>query len=235
MTSTPFYQDATSTIYHGDCREILPTLCADTIISDPPYGINFTGKRRRTDPEHESPYKGYDDSEQNFYATVPAVVSISERIARTAGFFCPVRHIWSMPRPVDAGGIWSDSCQGLSPFGFTSVHVVLYYGKDPKRIGRIGGSWPTGFRAHKPDDVCSRHPCAKPLSWMRWLVGRLSNHRETILDPFMGSGTTLVAAKLEGRRAVGIEINEDYCRIAVERLRQNMLFGIDAPSIQPAH
>jgi DNA modification methylase len=68
-----------------------------------------------------------------------------------------------------------------------------------------------------------RHPTQKPLPLMRWCLGLVSD-AETVLDPFAGSGTTLVAAKLEGRQAIGIEISEKYCEIAVERLRQRVLF-----------
>ena len=67
------------------------------------------------------------------------------------------------------------------------------------------------------------HPCPKPVEWMLWLVKWVSLEDETILDPFMGSGTTLVAAKQLGRRAIGIEIEERYCEIAANRLRQEVL------------
>ena len=67
------------------------------------------------------------------------------------------------------------------------------------------------------------HPTQKPLALMRWCLSFVPD-ATTILDPFMGSGTTLVAAKLEGRRAIGIEISEKYCEIAAERLRQGVLF-----------
>ena len=69
------------------------------------------------------------------------------------------------------------------------------------------------------------HPTQKPLALMKWCIG-LVPEAKTVLDPFMGSGTTLVAAKLLGLRAVGIEINEQYCEAAVQRLRQGVLnFG----------
>jgi DNA modification methylase len=67
------------------------------------------------------------------------------------------------------------------------------------------------------------HPTEKPLALMRWCLG-LAPDAQTILDPFMGSGTTLLAAKLEGRKAVGIEVNKTYCEAAVNRLKQKILF-----------
>jgi len=69
-----------------------------------------------------------------------------------------------------------------------------------------------------------QHPTQKPLALFRLLVRQYSNAGETILDPFCGSGTTLVAAKLEGRKAVGIELSKEYCRITINRLRQGVLW-----------
>lgn len=68
------------------------------------------------------------------------------------------------------------------------------------------------------------HPCPRPLNTVMYIVENYSVSRETILDPFAGSGTTLVAAKRLGRKAIGIEISEKYCRIAIDRLRQRELF-----------
>jgi site-specific DNA-methyltransferase (adenine-specific) len=67
------------------------------------------------------------------------------------------------------------------------------------------------------------HPCPKPVTFMRWVVERCTASADTVLDPFMGSGTTLRAAKDLGRRAIGIEIEERYCEIAARRLAQEVL------------
>ena len=68
------------------------------------------------------------------------------------------------------------------------------------------------------------HPCAKPVGLLAYLICKTTREGQFILDPFMGSGTTLVAAKLEGRQAVGIEMEERYCEIAAKRLEQGVLF-----------
>ena len=70
-----------------------------------------------------------------------------------------------------------------------------------------------------------QHPTQKPLPLIKWCIGQVPEAR-TILDPFMGVGTTLVAAKALGLKAIGIELSEKYCAIAVERLRQKPLFGL---------
>ena len=86
------------------------------------------------------------------------------------------------------------------------------------------------FLENRNPDGKREHPTQKPISLMVWCLGFVDG--ETILDPFMGSGTTLVAAKQLGRRAIGIEIEEAYCEIAVKRLAQTML-QFDAPEPQP--
>ncbi len=77
------------------------------------------------------------------------------------------------------------------------------------------------------------HPCPKPMPWLTWLVGLTSRPGETVIDPFMGSGTTLRAAKDLGRKAIGIEIEERYCEIAVKRLSQETLFGVNQKDSTP--
>lgn len=220
----PYYDSEGITIYNADCRKVLPWLEFDRMITDPPYGVEFIGKRSGTDPENETPYDIYDDTVQNFAKVVVPVISLGILKSKTAVVFAPARHLGMMPLPTDAGGIWQENGKGLSPFGFTSLHPLLYYGEDPKRKNRIGGSWPTGFRHSGRATVCKSHPCSKPVEWMRWLVDRFSDEHDIVCDPFMGAGTTLVAAKLEGRRAIGVELSERYCEAAVSRLSQKVLW-----------
>jgi DNA modification methylase len=105
-------------------------------------------------------------------------------------------------------------------------HPVLFYGKDPK----MPNAYANGkiSTATAPDNG---HPCPKPLQWMVWLVNRCSFDGETVLDPFMGSGTTLVAAKQLQRHAIGIEIEERYCEIAARRCENVHPSLFDAPAM----
>lgn len=218
---TPYYQDEHSTIYHGDCREILPLLePVDLVLTDPPYGVNFSGKVTK----HTVNTKGYESIVDDSSIVVDVVLralnickTLSSRIVITPGS----RNMFKYPEPDCVGAIYYPAGAGLGRWGFTCWQPIFYYGKDPyisKRLGSRPDSFSTTISAEK-----NGHPCPKPIQTMKWLVNKASFQKETILDPFMGSGTTLRAAKDLGRKAVGIEIEEKYCEIAVKRLRQGVL------------
>ena len=130
--------------------------------------------------------------------------------------------LWAYPEPEALGCIFTPNGAGRCSWGFQCVHPVLFYGKDPF-LADGKGSRPNSWRTEQPNLEHFEHPCPKPEGWMRWAVNRASRISETILDPFMGSGTTLVAAKRLGRKAIGIEIEECYCEIAAKRLSQGAL------------
>jgi len=187
----PYYEENGITIYHGDCREILPELGnVDAVLTDPPY------------PNYDYPW--------------PFVPLDSLGLNLKGFYFWPANTVF--PLHYDAVHIWS-KCNVL--VGDTEPYEVIY---------QIGG---TGFcgvfrqavincnmNATMNGDVYYPHPTQKPIKLMRRLVKRTKG---IIIDPFMGSGTTLVAAKQLGRVAIGIEICEDYCKMAVERLAQGVL------------
>ena len=98
--------------------------------------------------------------------------------------------------------------------GFNAWEPVLIYGKNPLKIDHkhfFGAS-----------EKVIGHPCPKPLKPFQWLITESSTCGQTILDPFMGSGTTLVAAKQLNRKCIGIELEKKYCEIAAKRLRQEV-------------
>jgi site-specific DNA-methyltransferase (adenine-specific) len=122
---------------------------------------------------------------------------------------------WCIPWVCPAG-------TGIGPFGFNCWTPVLIYGVDPYLKNRLG-SRPDVFITNKAnrEGVASEHPCCKPLPPMKWLVERLTiKNGLTILDPFMGSGTTGVACKELGRNFIGIEIEPKYFEIAQRRINQ---------------
>lgn len=221
---TPFYDEDGITIYHGDCREVIDTIAADVVITDPPYGVDLvarTTKRARRPGTYSA--SAFEDTPEHIRdVIVPTVERLTARYRRcvvTPG----VRCMWMYPPPDDVGVIWSPAGAGMSRWGFNCSHPILYYGRDPY-LARSLGSRPNGYAWNNATEE-NGHPCPKPLPVMLWLVARASVEGETVFDPFMGSGTTLVAAKRHGRRAVGVELSERYCEIAARRLAQGVLFG----------
>ena len=215
----PYYEQDGITIYHGDCREVLPSLAWDVAITDPPYGVAFSGKANKLG-KSDGGYASCDDDELVMQSVVLPVIDVL--VARGRAVVTPGRkHMFRYPTPTSAGSIFYPSGSGMNSWGFTCSQPIYYYGKDPY-LARVMGSRPDSLSSteHSPKNG---HPCPKPIGVMRWLVKRGSMAGETVLDPFAGSGTTLVACAEFGRRAIGIEIEERYCEIAAKRLSQGVL------------
>lgn len=220
----PFYQDDWCTIYHGDCREVLPHIGpVDLVLTDPPYGVEFQGKNTKATKRNNNGYSGFHDSLEYLESVV--ILTLKNLIETNRCIITPgTRNAFLYPKPAAMGTIFYPSGSGLGRWGFTCSQPILYYGKCPYLAAGLGHR-PDSFASTEIADV-SGHPCPKPVRVMSWLVSKGSFFGELVLDPFMGSGTTLVAAKNLGRKSIGIEIEEKYCEIAVKRLRQEVLdFG----------
>jgi site-specific DNA-methyltransferase (adenine-specific) len=225
---TLYYEADGVTIYHGDCREIVPTLTADVLITDPPYGVALKAKRARNKGggSHEVNRAStlYEDDPDRTGELIRESIPAALAAANGRGLiFSGTRMLFSYPLPVVIGAVYMPAGSGYTSWGFQNSQPILYYGSDPY-LADGNGHRPNGF-LHHPDDSTSGidHPCPKPLSWMTWAVNRASRPGETILDPFAGSGTTLVAAKQDQRKAIGVEKEERYCEIAARRLSQGVL------------
>ncbi|XAI95842.1 DNA methylase N-4/N-6 [Microcystis phage Mae-JY24] len=206
----PYYDQDGITIYHGDCREILPHLPqVDLVLTDPPYGrcleTDYSSLRRCT--RMYRPIHG--DSE---------VFDPSCFLKHPCLFFGANHFAHRLPP-----GTWHvwDKRETAKSNLFADFEVWWTSWKSgPSRIFRY--QWVCGVHpGSRPENI--KHPTVKPLPLMIYVMQ--SAPSGVVLDPFMGSGTTLVAAKQLGRRAIGIEIDEEYCRIAVERLAQGNLFS----------
>ena len=210
----PYYEHEGVTIYHGDCREILPHVKADAVVTDPPYGIAYRSNRGA---DHDEVCGDLDTAVRDWVlAALPGVPSL-------------VFGRWDVPRPPGTRQrlIWSkapDPGMGdlSSPWGCSDEEIyVLGSGFTGRRGSNVitFPKVPVGAKGVGRD-----HPTPKPRALMVHLVERCPPG--VILDPFMGSGTTLRAAKDLGRKAIGIEIEERYCEIAAKRLAQEVLdFG----------
>jgi len=217
----PYYEHAGITIYHGDCREILPLCDADAWFADPPYGVGLSARVTKHSTR-EGSYTQFDDTPEYVASVVVPVIRQCITSGKPGAVTPGARNLWAYPPSAEIGAVWSPAGAGCSPWGFQTSHPILYYGKCPY-LGAGLGSRPTGTVENNATEE-NGHPCPKPPKLMKWLVARLTLEGQTILDPFMGSGTTLWAAKAIGRNAIGIEIEERYCEIAALRLAQDNLF-----------
>ena len=241
----PYYEQDGITIYHGDCREVLTTLDAvDHVITDPPYARDVYTRLSMPNTKEGSgtPGRSLGDSSARLAAgdighiddMLDAVaVEIARLAKRWALVFSDVEtcHRWRSATE-GAGmryvrtGAWvkPDAMPQMSgdrpSVGFepcTSAHA-----KGPMRWNG-GGRQAVWIYNTVKGSTRPNHPCPKPETLMAHIVSDFTDEGETILDPFMGSGTTLVAAKRLGRKAIGIELNEAYCEIAAKRLAQGAL------------
>lgn len=207
----PYYESEGVTIYHGDCREVLPLVSADVLVTDPPYGVEFNGKATK----HTSPGGGYTTSDSADIG--PVAVRMALPTVRRGAVFTGVRNLFAYPEPADIGCVYCPSGAGIGRWGFSCFHPVLFYGPRPP-----GGMRPASIESFATSGE-SAHPCPKPLPWLLWVLSLVTCDGETVVDPFAGSGTTLRAAKDLGRKAIGVEIEERYCEIAARRMSQRVL------------
>ena len=202
----------------GDCWDVMkdfPDNSVDLVLTDPPYGVKL-GSRKNNNYEKYSYDQISDTPEYIAEKIVPSIqlaISKWSRVVVTPG----TRNMYLYPKPVEVGAIFNPAGAYCGRCGFTCYQPILYYGKDPLlSAGR--GCYPNSFAPKDNFVEKYGHPCAKPLAWMKWFVQRCSLAGDLILDPFCGSGTTCVAAKMLGRRYIGIDISEKYCEIARKRI-----------------
>jgi DNA modification methylase len=225
----PYYENELGRLYHGDCLEILPHLePVDLVLTDPPYGVSGeqNTKSAKNRNYKKNSYLGRCDSiELVMEVAVPCInecLKMTKRLILTPGNKCLTLY----PMPNSFGSINQPASIGLQPWGRADSQPIFYYGKYPYDSKKIPGQKCSYLSTHKAEE--NGHPCPKPIGlWLQLLLhGSLIN--ETVLDPFLGSGTTAVACERLKRRWIGIEIEEKYCAIAVKRIegerRQLKLF-----------
>lgn len=214
---TPFHREPAGVIYCADCMDILPKIPAgviDLVLTDPQYGIGESNEKNLSRGNLAAPtdYGHYEwDSEPITQELFDMVVSTGHCAIIWGGNYYRVA-------PSAAWLIW-DKLNGKNDF----ADVELAWSNLPQAARIKRHLWNGMLRKDKEPRY---HPTQKPLEIMTWCIGQANKHGENaiILDPFLGSGTTAVAAKQLGRKFIGVEIEEKYCRIAVERLRQEELF-----------
>jgi site-specific DNA-methyltransferase (adenine-specific) len=221
----PYYADDYVTLYHGDCHEVGQWLAlGDVMVTDPPYGI---GWQRGNNPRRNSkPHAGIVNDEDTKARDRALELWGDERPAVMFGsFYAPfpqgVKQVLVWRKPADSGVVGST-------MGYRrDVEPVFIIGPWP----RLNVAWSSLLQSRRGSinavAVATGHPHTKPLDVIQAIIDRCPPG--VIADPFAGSGTTLVAAKCLGRKAIGVEIEERYCEIAARRLSQDVLdFGESA-------
>jgi DNA modification methylase len=223
----PYYQDDYCTIYHGDCREILPTLPkVDLVLTDPPYGIgldtDYAETRIRTDMldkrrhgwnsrKHLPSIHGDDQPFDPAF-----LLGVSSQLmlwgAQNYASRLPDKYSWLA---------WDKRDNRGADCSLGDCELCWCSGVKFKSVRMFHHLW-IGYQRDSEVGEKVLHPTQKPVALMAWCIS-LADNPQTILDPFMGSGATIRAAKDLRRRAIGIELEERYCEIAARRLRQEVL------------
>jgi site-specific DNA-methyltransferase (adenine-specific) len=216
----PYYADEHVTLYLGDCRVVIEWLAADVLVTDPPYGINWEpatinvghGEGIANDADAAAR-----DEALRAWGDRPAAVFGALRLPPPNG----TRQVCVYAKPPDSGTMGSFG-------GFRRDTEGVY----------LTGPWPRGYGGRSsiihtsvpkighPNGLSTRygHPHAKPVDVMETLIAACPPG--VIADPFAGAGSTLVAARNVGRRAIGVELKERYCERAAQRLAQGVIdFG----------
>lgn len=207
---TPYYQDDLLTIYHGDCAEVLVDLpFVDLVLTDPPYGIgkwNASGGQSLSKTEAE---------DVNNWDLLPSAellqrVVLHGKLAIVWGG----NYVCESLGPFRSPLVWDKGIRGMHFADGELAWTNFEYGS--LRIFR--------YPIHSSGDE-RVHPTQKPVHLMTWCIQQARPQPESVIDPFMGSGSTLVAAKSLGLTAVGIDIEERYCEEAAKRCAQEVLFA----------
>ena len=212
------WQSGDITLICGDSQEILPTFpenSTSSVVTDPPYGVKGgAGGQAIATKKAKYQTTQWDDTPEYILAHVVPVISLLKQwgipMAVTPGNRC----LYFYPTPNDIGCFWTPAAANRGPWGFTTFNPILYYGKD-WRAGR--GSLPSGMQVTERAKV-DGFPCPKPIKAWTWLVDKVCPPGGTVLDPFVGSGTTMVACVQTGRKGIGIEIDPGSFEIAKKRV-----------------
>jgi len=222
----PYYQDKWVTIYHGDCREILPQLDVkvDLVLTDPPYFL--PAKHYETRRQFPRSLGDLSILEYFFDGTLTDCLSI----LKNTGFlylFCdgqsyPVFYVKLYSKVKALRPLIWDKVVSINGYSWRHQHeIILFAEMDNSPVIKTGDGDILKFRAEPIDN--REHPSQKSQDLISALIGKSTISEMTILDPFLGSGTTCFCAKKLNRYSIGIEIEEKYCEIAAMRCSQEVM------------
>jgi site-specific DNA-methyltransferase (adenine-specific) len=248
---TPYYQDGAVTIYCGDCVDIMRSLdevCVDAVITDPPYcsggaleaqkNSGGQGHRSKRLASGDVPWFSADNmTTGGLVWLVRAVLVESRRVMRpnrSAFVFTDWRMVPHLAPALESSGlryrnmiVWDKLSAGLG-MGFKPSHeIIMEYTNGVTEYATKDGQ--NVIRARRVSSTDRDHACQKPIEVLARLIDVAVPASGVVLDPFCGSGSTLVAAKQRGRRAIGIELDESYAEKAARRCAAELDFA-DAPA-----
>lgn len=224
---TPYYDQDGITIYCGDNRTILPMLDDyDLLLTDPPYGINADADQSNTRRHPKDPTRiangkakcasrkyqatEWDNSPPPAWVLQLAMAKAKWQVLWGGNYYgLPASKCWLVWDKENGNNGYAD-CE----LAWTNLDMA---------VRRIKYRWMGMLQENMAEKEIRYHPTQKPVPVMEWCIGWTD--AQTICDPWMGSGTTLIAARAKGRKAVGIEINEQYCDAAIARLAQGVLLA----------
>lgn len=210
------------TLYCGDCLDVLPRLAGgDAVVTDPPYGIGF-----RYDQHNDAP-ESYDGG---YGAWIWRIVEQAEALCPDGA---PV-FLWQSPRNIRNFAAWFPRdwrlfcgarnfvlmAKGPMYYGYDAILVWWKPGAEPWTARTDNRDWhvaDTASQVAKPDNIQRQHPCPRPADQVAHIITQWVRPNHLIIDPFCGSGTTIIAAEMTGRRCTAIEISPAYCDVTIKR------------------
>lgn len=217
---TPYYDDGKGiVIWNCDCRDVLPTMeagSANLVLTDPPYGISYVHGARKGGVLLGCDGVAIRGDNRPF--NLPALLGLGQKVvlwgANHYANSLPASPGWLVWDKRGAKGINDQSDCELAWTNFLTTARVYYR------------QWNGAVRGGREQAEGRVHPAQKPVALFAWCIGKaVLGPNALVVDPFMGSGTTLVAAKELGLRALGMELEERYCEIAAKRLSQQIMFA----------
>ena len=232
----PYYEDDAVTIYHGDCREILPALRgpARLILTDPPYNVGKAYGPESSDRLGEAEYLAmvrevFQAAAQHLEGPGASLMWFwpAMRLAKGQARAClpedlVIHHVGAWFKQEFAGDLF------LGGHPAFTWEPIIWAAREREAVY----AGPRGGHAGRDMIVCNSarheteakdHPCPKPIKAVRTAMTWVAQPGDTVIDPFMGSGTTLRAAKDIGCTSIGIEVSERYCEIAANRMAQTAM------------
>lgn len=202
------WEETIGQVMNCDALELmkrLPDKSVDLVLTDPPYGVNYE-------------YKSYVDMEDNLISllnrTMPEILRVGKRVILTCGH----TNMWKYPKPKWVMAWVNSAGANMNSWGFTCWQPILCYGKDAYLQNRLGAR--QDIIVHSETSEKFEHSCPKPITfWKKLLLRGSVKETDIILDPFMGSFTTAIAAESLGRRWIGCDLEKRYCQVGEERLK----------------